>query len=173
MTPPRKRHLRIDDPLAPTTQHDPNAKNTAADANVGADRLRELALEQIHPNPDQPRKHFEETSLASLADSIRERGVLQPIIVRPLDAGGYQLAAGERRWRAAQLAGKATIPALIDATERAQTPQEGLMATTVEAQPLSMQLDRIHVPGCSRTDTAASAMTVGASDWHGAFLSGL
>ena len=59
MTPPRKRRLRIDDPLAPATQHDPNATNTAADANVGADRLRELALEQIHPNPDQPRKRFD------------------------------------------------------------------------------------------------------------------
>ena len=116
MTPPRKRCLRIDDPLAPATQPDPNATNAGVDANPKADRLRELALEQIQANPDQPRQRFEETSLASLADSIRERGVLQPIIVRPLAAGGYQLVAGERRWRAAQLAGKATIPALIDDT---------------------------------------------------------
>ena len=65
------------------------------------------------PNPAQPRKRFDESALAALADSIRERGVLQPVIVRPVD-DGYELVAGERRWRAAEIAGEATIPALVD-----------------------------------------------------------
>jgi ParB family chromosome partitioning protein len=77
-------------------------------------RLRSIAIDDIQPNPDQPRKHFDEDALDALADSIGERGVLQPIIVRPSPRGGYQLVAGERRWRAAQLAGHSTIPALVD-----------------------------------------------------------
>jgi ParB family chromosome partitioning protein len=117
MSSPRNRRLTIDDPLSSAAANDGNATSTptaAADANLGPSRLRELPLEQIRANPDQPRKRFEETSIVSLADSIRERGVLQPVIVRPLTAGGYELVAGERRWRAAALAGATTIPALID-----------------------------------------------------------
>jgi ParB family chromosome partitioning protein len=77
-------------------------------------RLREIAVDDIRPNPDQPRKHFDEAALRSLAESIRERGVLQPIIVRPSATGGYQLVAGERRWRAARLACHESVPALVD-----------------------------------------------------------
>jgi ParB family chromosome partitioning protein len=76
-------------------------------------RLRDIAVQDIHPNPSQPRKRFDEASLAALADSIRGRGVLQPIIVQPGPAGAYLLVAGERRWRAAKIAGIATIPALV------------------------------------------------------------
>ena len=65
-----------------------------------AGRLRDISIAEIHPNPAQPRKRFDESALAALADSIRERGVLQPVIVRPVD-DGYELVAGERRWRAA------------------------------------------------------------------------
>ena len=102
-----RRGLRIDDPLAPS-------RDTAADVeDSGTGRLRDLPLGQIRANPAQPRKHFDDTALLSLADSIRERGVLQPIIVRPV-ADGYELVAGERRWRASQLAGESTIPALVD-----------------------------------------------------------
>ncbi len=72
-----------------------------------------IALKEIHPNPSQPRKHFDDAALAALADSIRARGVLQPIIVQPRPGGGYELIAGERRWRASQIAGIATIPALV------------------------------------------------------------
>ena len=102
-----RRGLQIDDPLAPS-------RDTAADEeDSGTGRLRDLPLEQIRANLAQPRKHFDDAALASLADSIRERGVLQPIIVRPV-ADGYELVAGERRWRASQLAGESTIPALVD-----------------------------------------------------------
>src|SRR5690349_4802052 len=75
--------------------------------------LRELPVELISPNPSQPRRHFDEASLVALADSLRERGVLQPVLVRPLPGGSYELIAGERRWRAAQLAGMETVPALV------------------------------------------------------------
>jgi ParB family transcriptional regulator, chromosome partitioning protein len=75
--------------------------------------LLELPLELIRPNPDQPRKHFEEEGLRALADSLAERGVLQPVLVAPTRAGAYELVAGERRWRAAQLAGLGRIPAIV------------------------------------------------------------
>jgi ParB family transcriptional regulator, chromosome partitioning protein len=75
--------------------------------------LRELPVELISPNPSQPRRHFDEAALIALADSLRERGVLQPVLVRPLPGGSYELIAGERRWRAAQLAGMETVPALV------------------------------------------------------------
>ena len=102
-----RRGLQIDDPLAPTRDI------AAAVEDSGTGRLRDLPLEQIRANPAQPRKRFDDAALASFAESIRERGVLQPIIVRPV-ADGYELVAGERRWRASRLAGEATIPALVD-----------------------------------------------------------
>lgn len=73
----------------------------------------EVPLEAIAPNPDQPRKSFNEATLEALAASIRVHGVVQPIIVQALPGGGYQLVAGERRLRASRLAGKATVPALV------------------------------------------------------------
>jgi ParB family chromosome partitioning protein len=75
--------------------------------------LREVAVELIRPNPAQPRKRFDEDALKALADSLAERGVLQPVLVRPRAGGTYELVAGERRWRAAQLAGLDTMPALV------------------------------------------------------------
>jgi ParB family transcriptional regulator, chromosome partitioning protein len=76
--------------------------------------VRNVDVDHITPNPEQPRLVFDETSLEELAASIREHGVLQPILVRPLDGGDYQLIAGERRWRASKAAGLATIPALVE-----------------------------------------------------------
>jgi ParB family chromosome partitioning protein len=78
-----------------------------------AAELRELPLELIAPNPHQPRRSFEEEALVQLADSLKDRGVLQPVLVRPLPGGSYELIAGERRWRAAQLAGLDTVPAIV------------------------------------------------------------
>jgi ParB family chromosome partitioning protein len=78
-----------------------------------SEELRQLAVELIAPNPQQPRHSFDEESLVALADSIRTRGVLQPVLVRPLLGGRYELIAGERRWRAAQLAQRETIPAVV------------------------------------------------------------
>ena len=75
-------------------------------------QMREVPIERILPNPAQPRLSYEEESLVELADSIREHGVLQPILVRPI-GGKYELIAGERRWRASRMAGRETIPAIV------------------------------------------------------------
>jgi ParB family transcriptional regulator, chromosome partitioning protein len=75
--------------------------------------LAHLSVESIHPNPRQPRRRFEPEATAGLAGSIRAQGVLQPVVVRPRPAGGYELIAGERRWRAAREAGVATVPAIV------------------------------------------------------------
>lgn len=79
----------------------------------GSSNLSEIALNQIEPNANQPRREFDETALQELAASIREIGIVQPITLRQVADGKYQIIAGERRWRAAQLAGKQTIPAYI------------------------------------------------------------
>ncbi len=81
-------------------------------------RLEELPVGSIVPNPHQPRVHFDEESLAELAASIREIGVLQPVLVRKaVEEGTYELIAGERRWRAARRAGLAVIPAIVHTTD--------------------------------------------------------
>lgn len=72
-----------------------------------------IRLSQVEPNKDQPRREFDPAALSELADSIREHGVLQPIIVRPLEGGTYQIVAGERRWRASRMAGLTEIPVVV------------------------------------------------------------
>ncbi len=79
--------------------------------------LRDVAVELIAPNPRQPRRRFDEDALAALSDSIRARGLLQPIVVRPIAGGTYELVAGERRLRAARMAELETVPALVRDTE--------------------------------------------------------
>ena len=81
--------------------------------------LTNLPVETIHPNPRQPRKRHDPEALHGLADSVRAQGVIQPVVVRPRLAGGFELIAGERRWRAAREAGLPTVPAIVrDADER-------------------------------------------------------
>ena len=82
-------------------------------AGGGDEGVSTLRLAEIEPDKNQPRKAFDDTALSELAASITEHGVLQPIVVRPSPAGGYIIVAGERRWRAARLAGLTEIPALI------------------------------------------------------------
>jgi len=97
----------------------PNASEAPAAAPQRTDGLLNLPVAAIEPHPQQPRRHFAEEALQELADSISQRGVIQPIIVRPLGEGRYQLVAGERRWRAAQKAQLHEIPALVrDLEER-------------------------------------------------------
>ncbi len=81
--------------------------------------LLELEVAAIRPNPKQPRRRFDETALDALAESLRTSGLVQPVVVRPLGEGGYELIAGERRWQAAKRAGIDRIPALVrDAADR-------------------------------------------------------
>ncbi len=77
------------------------------------DGTRTIAIEEIHPSPGQPRHHFDDTRLEELAASIRVQGIIQPLIVRARVDGGYELIAGERRWRAAQKAGLHEVPAVV------------------------------------------------------------
>ena len=83
----------------------------------GSSNLNEIALAQIDPNPNQPRREFDEEALQELANSIREIGIIQPVTLRQMSDGRYQIIAGERRWRAAQLAGLTAIPAYIRTVE--------------------------------------------------------
>lgn len=101
--------VRREEPLAVA----PKDGSASAPASTQADGLASLPVAAIEPHPDQPRRHFAEEALQELADSISQRGVIQPIVVRPLGEGRYQLVAGERRWRAAQKAQLHEIPALI------------------------------------------------------------
>jgi ParB family chromosome partitioning protein len=93
-----------------------------------AGELRELPVELIKPNPNQPRTKFDPEALAGLASSIESSGVVQPLLVRPLHDGSYELVAGERRWRAAQQAGLEKVPAVI----RDQAEPERLQAALIE-----------------------------------------
>ncbi len=86
--------------------------------DLETDQLREIDTDRIIPNSHQPRKNFDEDALNELANSIREHGIVQPIVVRPLEDGFFQLIAGERRWRASQRVGLARLPAVVrDAAE--------------------------------------------------------
>ncbi|HEU5090678.1 MAG TPA: ParB/RepB/Spo0J family partition protein, partial [Roseiflexaceae bacterium] len=90
--------------------------------------LREVPIEQIHPNPRQPRTEFEEQALLDLASSIKEHGVIQPLVVSQTSPGRYELIAGERRWRAARQAGLAQVPILV----REAAPQQILELALIE-----------------------------------------
>jgi ParB family chromosome partitioning protein len=95
-----------------------------SESTGGGGELLSIPVGAIEPNPNQPRQHFDEEALAELAASIRDVGVLQPLLVRPLGDGRYQLVAGERRWRAARRAGVDVVPALVrDATDVASAEQ--------------------------------------------------
>lgn len=83
----------------------------------GSSNLNEIAIDHIEPNPNQPRREFDEEALQELAASIREIGIIQPVTLRQTADGRYQIIAGERRWRASQIAGLTAIPAYIRTVE--------------------------------------------------------
>ena len=119
--------------LIPSDLDDPARTGSAggdASAN-GADgdraRLIELPIDALSPNPNQPRVHFDEETLSELAASIREIGVLQPVLARDMGGGAYQLVAGERRWRAARRAGLTTIPAVVRKTDDLSSVEQALI----------------------------------------------
>jgi ParB family chromosome partitioning protein len=104
--------------------------SVSAPAEPGADgaaELRDLAVDLIKPKKDQPRRRFDQESLQALADSVAERGVIQPILVRPRAGGSFELVAGERRWRAAKLAGLDHVPALVQDRDDATTLEVALV----------------------------------------------
>jgi ParB family chromosome partitioning protein len=89
--------------------------------------LRQVPVDLIRPNPRQPRREFDEAALLALAGSLEDRGLLQPVLVRPATGGTYELIAGERRWRAARLAGLETIPALVRVHDDAESLELALI----------------------------------------------
>lgn len=98
-----------------------------ADNSTDEVSISSLPVSEIEPNRDQPRKLFDAAALADLADSIREYGVLQPLVVRPMPDGSYQLVAGERRWRAARMAGLSQVPVVIKELSDSQTMELALI----------------------------------------------
>jgi ParB family chromosome partitioning protein len=96
-----------------------------------AGELRELPVGLIKPNPNQPRTHFDQDALDALAASIEARGVIQPLLVRPLHDGSYELVAGERRWRASQQAGLEKVPAVVRSAEQAERLEVALIENMV------------------------------------------
>jgi ParB family chromosome partitioning protein len=124
-----------------------------------AGELRELPVELIKPNPGQPRTNFEPEALAALAASIEASGVVQPLLVRPLHDGSYELVAGERRWRAAKQAGLEKVPAVVRDQEEAERLQAALIENMVredlnpveEARACSALIDEL---GLTKEDLA-------------------
>lgn len=118
------------DSLLPRVQNNPSPAPVQVPASAESDsgKPREIPIEEIDRNPFQTRTHVDEAELAELAASITANGVVQPILVRPQANGRFQLIAGERRWRASQLAGKKTIPAIL----RQVSDEQALEITIVE-----------------------------------------
>ena len=114
----------LDDPTRPATN---GADGSADGQDADRARLIELPIDSLSPNPNQPRVHFDEETLSELAASIREIGVLQPVLARDMGGGVYQLVAGERRWRAARRAGLATIPAVVRKTDDLSSVEQALI----------------------------------------------
>src|SRR5665213_772708 len=112
------------------------------------DRVEKLPVDQLQPSPYQPRKHFDEQALQELAASIKRYGVVQPLVVTPVKNGKYTLIAGERRWRAAEIAGLKTVPALIRSSEELEQLELALIENVqrIDLSPLeqAVSIERLH-----------------------------
>lgn len=96
-------------------------------------RLQQVPTGLVAPNPNQPRRRFDEEALQALADSVAEKGVLQPVLVRPVAGGRYELVAGERRWRAAGLAGLESVPAIVEERDDASSLEAAIVENMARA----------------------------------------
>ncbi|HVW23679.1 MAG TPA: ParB/RepB/Spo0J family partition protein [Candidatus Saccharimonadales bacterium] len=112
------------------------------------EQIEELPVEQLQANPHQPRRHFDEAALAELAASIKRHGIVQPLVVTPVKNGIYTLVAGERRWRAAQLAKLKTVPAIVRAREELEQLEVALIENVqrVELGPIeqALSIEKLH-----------------------------
>ena len=111
------------------------------------ERIQQISVEALTPNPEQPRKTFDGVALAELADSIREYGIVQPLVITP-GASGYHIIAGERRWRAAQLAGLPTVPAVVRTTQEIERLElaiiENVQRVDLTPLELAVSIERLH-----------------------------
>jgi ParB family chromosome partitioning protein len=112
------------------------------------DRIERISVSDLQPNPFQPRKHFDDQSLQELAASIKRYGIVQPLVITPLKGGKYTLIAGERRWRAAQIAELKTVPALIRSSQELEQLEIALIENVqrVDLSPLeqAVSIERLH-----------------------------
>lgn len=112
------------------------------------DRIEKVPVDQIVPSPYQPRRHFDEDALKELSSSIKRHGVVQPLVVTPVKNGKYTLIAGERRWRASQLAGLQTVPAIIRSSQEIEQLEIALIENVqrVDLSPLeqAVSIERLH-----------------------------
>lgn len=124
-----------------------NETNTIKDEST----IQEIPLDEIRPNPHQPRLHFDMTALQELSDSIKQSGVLQPIVLRASSVTGYEIVAGERRVRASKLAGKTTIPAIVRQLSEEEMIELAILenlqredlTALEEAEAYSMMMDKL------------------------------
>jgi ParB family chromosome partitioning protein len=112
------------------------------------DRIQKISVDAIVPNPHQPRQHFDEEALNQLASSIKQYGIVQPLVVTPHGQGSYALVAGERRWRAAQLAGFEKVPAIVRTTKELEQLEIAIVENVqrVDLSPLeqAVSIERLH-----------------------------
>jgi ParB family chromosome partitioning protein len=112
------------------------------------DRIEKISVKSLRPSPYQPRKHFDETALQELAASIKRHGIVQPLVVTPAKNDTYDLIAGERRWRAAQLAGLDNVPAIIRSSKEQEQLEVALIENVqrVDLGPLeqAISIERLH-----------------------------
>ena len=147
--------------FADNTPHETEQEQTGEQGN----NVAMVRLSLLEPNKDQPRDLFEEQGLEELADSIRENGVIQPLLVRPIGNGGYQIVAGERRWRAARMAGLTQVPVFIKELDQVQTMKMALIENIQRQDLTPMEEARAYkslMESCSLTQEEA-ARAVGKS----------
>lgn len=134
------------------------------------DRVEKIPLQQLEPNPHQPRKHFDETVLRELAASIKRHGIIQPLIVTPAGGDSYRLVAGERRWRAANLAGLDSVPAIIRERQELEQLEVALIENVqrVDLSPLeqAVSIERLHEQFSFSYDTIAERLGKAKSTVH-------
>lgn len=134
------------------------------------DRIEQLPLDSLQANPHQPRQHFDDTALAELAASIKRHGVVQPLVITPVKNGTYTLIAGERRWRAARLAGLKTVPAIIRTSEELEQLELALIENVqrVDLSPLeqAVSIERLHEQFSLAYETIAQRLGKATSTVH-------
>jgi ParB family chromosome partitioning protein len=112
------------------------------------ERVQKIAIGDLSPNPHQPRQHFDQEALEHLADSIKQYGILQPLVATPHGQGAYTLVAGERRWRAAQLAGLSKVPVIVRTTQELEQLEIAIVENVqrVDLSPLeeALSIERLH-----------------------------
>lgn len=135
-----------------------------------AERIQKLAVDAVYPNKAQPRQFFDDTALAELADSIREHGILQPLVVTPAENGAYRIIAGERRWRAAKLARLSTIPAIVRTLKELEELEIALVENVqrVDLSPLeqAMSIERLHQQFSTSYESIAKRLGKASSTVH-------